>query len=945
MGRLQATWCPPAHLFFWAPDGALDEAVAEDLPELDTLAPDVDTVPVVKTGPQNRRKKTKGRKAAVADLVSLLPALTADGGLSDSVRAWSYATRLGLELCVRQAVVPTVREGEARWRVLLNKREDQARFTALADAMPVATRLVPTREHGPVRIPTSPIVLRAFMDAVADSQFRVGTWPGPARGWVLEFADGLRGDDPAFNPRDARSQGVPGKLRAWSAGDVSRGLRLGLAMSLPKGAEGRFRLSFFLHDANDPSVRVSLEEGWQAGAAITIGERTFGHPAFSALRGLARATRIFGPLAAALSAREPSELVWGPTDAWRFLAEGVQPLRDAGFEVELPDAFAAEGARRIRARMRIEADPDKGLHLAEMLTFRWEVVLGDRELTGEEFAELVERRQPIVRFHGDWVLLDPAELDKLPEGLPREGRLEAAEALRAVLTGQHEGVPVVADDTLQVVLDALRTPPERPPPDGLDATLRPYQQTGFEWLSTLGDLGLGACLADDMGLGKTVQLIAHLVRRHDRDSSHAALPSLVVCPTSVLGNWARELARFAPSLSVARHHGLQRDLAEARQADVVLTTYGLLSRDHEELAGEPWEIVALDEAQAIKNPESRRAQAAVSLTARHKVALSGTPVENRLDELWSLMNFLVPGLLGTRSRFQRHVAIPVERFGDDVVAHRLRLGVSPFLLRRVKTDPNVVDDLPDKVERREYCTLTPEQAALYRDTSELHLSKIAEAATSERRGHVLAMLTALKQICNHPTQFLKDDGVLDGRSGKLERATELLDAVLEADDRAIVFTQYRVMGELLRKHLDTTFDLATPFLHGGVPSEARDRMVASFQDDPDGPPILLVSLRAGGTGLNLTRATHVVHFDRWWNPAVEDQATDRAYRIGQRRNVQVHKFVCQGTLEERIDALLEEKRSLAESVVGSGERLVADLDDDALRALVSLGDDAIVEDT
>jgi SNF2 family DNA or RNA helicase len=444
-----------------------------------------------------------------------------------------------------------------------------------------------------------------------------------------------------------------------------------------------------------------------------------------------------------------------------------------------------------------------------------------------------------------------------------------------------------------------------------------------------------------MGLGKTIQLIAYLLVRLPKAGGR---PSLVVCPTSVLGNWQRELQRFAPSLRVQRYHGLNRSLDDSSEVHVVLTTYGLLVRDQEGLTNVAWDVVALDEAQSIKNPDSQRAKAARKLHARHRVAMSGTPVENRLDELWSLMEFLVPSLLGARGAFRRNVAVPVERFGDQEVARRLKLGVSPFLLRRVKTDPNVISDLPDKIERQDYVPLTSEQASLYQDVVDDYMSQIEGSSDVERRGHVLAMLTALKQVCNHPSQYLGNQGDdLSERSGKLERCIELLDQIFENGEFCLIFTQYREMGNRLQRHISEVFGEDVPFLHGGTPPRQRDEIVRSFQEDADAAPVLLISLRAGGTGLNLTRATHVLHYDRWWNPAVEDQATDRAYRIGQDQTVQVHKLVCQATLEERIANLLNEKRALAESIVGSGERWVTELDDDALRALVALGDDAVLD--
>jgi SNF2 family DNA or RNA helicase len=820
---------------------------------------------------------------------------------------------------------------------------DRQRLEEVIEALPVAARLMPTRPRGSVRLQSSSVVVRSFINAIVDSLYRGGGYPGSARGWALEVADALRGDVPSFSPRDARCHGVPAKIAAWAGADGSVGLHLGVDLALPSDGNDRFPVTFWMYAPDHPSVRVDIAEVWAAGESIRIEDRTYRHPAYSVIQGFARAKRICSLFGRALTGSAPKNLLWSAREAWQFLCDGVQPLRDAGFDVELPEAFSSEGSRRIRARMRIEADPlAEDVRLDDMLSYRWEVTLGEFILTGSDFAEITALGDPIVKFRGEWVLLDPKELQKLPKGLPQEGTLDAAAALRAVLTGRHDGVPVVADDRLGMVIEALRQPPDVEVPEGLNASLRPYQEKGLSWLACLGSLGLGACLADDMGLGKTIQVIAHMLRRHA--SGKPRHPSLVVCPTSVLGNWTHEIARFGPSLTVARHHGLHRDLERSRRADVVLTTYGLLARDADVLSGVPWDVVALDEAQAIKNPDSQRARAAVRLQARHRIAMSGTPVENRLDELWSLMRFLVPGLLGLRGHFRRNVAIPVERFGDQDVAKRLRLGVSPFLLRRLKSDPTIISDLPDKIEQLEYCSLTSEQAKLYRRTVEDFMERIAEAESMERRGTVLAMLTALKQICNHPDQYLKENGVLAGRSGKLDRAREILDSVVEAGERVIVFTQYREMGNRLIQYLDDVMGVTIPFLHGGVSTDKRDEMVRRFQEDDEAPFVLLVSLRAGGTGLNLTRASHVIHYDRWWNPAVEDQATDRAYRIGQKNNVMVHKFVCQGTLEEKIDKLLQEKRALAESVVGGGERLVTELDDAALRALVALGDDAVLED-
>ncbi len=942
MGRLQATWIDEDRLFFWAQGGSVDDVISEEIPELRPLLDSPDNVALVVPGPVSRRKKVRGYAVGVGQVSSLLHGLRDDEYLSDSIRCWSVATRLAVEIASRQQVVPRVRLGHARWGALLSRSADQMRFHDLVHALPLSSRLAPTRDRGALRLHTADKVLRGFIDAVLDSLYRRKVYPGPSRGWTLELADSLRGESSVFRPTEARFHGIPDKLKRWADSGAGGSLRVGMTLELPDDGSDRFRLCFFVCPYDDPSSRAPIDAAWSSGTHVTLGDRDFPHPAYRVLQGLARAKRIFEPIGEALKGRRPRDLTWGPEKVWRFIAQGAQPLLDAGFEVELPESFRQAGSRRIRARMCIETAPGVDLNLTEMLSYRWEVVLGEHVLTGDEFADLLGRRKPIVRWNGEWVLLDPAELARLPDDMLTSGKLSGTAALRAVLTGQHEGVPVVADDRLGMVIEALREPPDTEPPDGLEATLRPYQRDGFSWLTTLGNLGLGACLADDMGLGKTVQVIGHLLRRHRRSPGSS---SLVVCPTSLLGNWTHELNRFAPELSVTRYHGNTRSVEACLEGDIVLTTYGLLSRDIELLEQVKWETAVLDEAQAIKNPDSQRAKAASRLQARHKVAMSGTPVENRLEELWSLMHFLLPGLLADRAHFRRTVAIPVERFDDQEVAQRLRLGVSPFMLRRVKTDPDIISDLPDKVERKDFCSLSPEQASLYRSVTEEALAVIQESEAMERRGRVLAMLTALKQICNHPAHYLKEEGSsLAQRSGKFDRTTEVIRAVVECDEKVILFTQYKEMGVRLAGHLASVIGQDVPFLHGGVPTHQRDEMVRRFQEVDGDAQVLIISLRAGGTGLNLTRATHVIHYDRWWNPAVEDQATDRAYRIGQHRNVQVHKLICKGTLEERIDRLLEDKRSLAESVVGSGERLVAELDDAALRALVSLGDEFILED-
>jgi hypothetical protein len=917
MGTPQATWLPEGRLFLWAPSGRTRESLARDLPSLSPLAwtPEHQVLAVPQDGAPARRTRLEGVSAGVADLLGPLAALPRDAIVSDSVRVWSKAALLALDLAARHRVFPTTREGQACWRALLDQPEDRRRAEQLAASLPTIARARPALDRGALVIHTSAHVLRGFLDAAVDAIYRRDARPGATRGWTLEFAEALRGADRAFAPRDARDRGIPDRIADW-AEDVDRAdARLVFALGLPNGKDDRFPLSLRL-------VREGGEEGvseaWKRGRGITV-----------AVRGLARACKLHAPLAACLEGEVPKDLRLSPDQAATFLEVGAPALRDAGFEVRLPPEFERAGRRRLHARLRL-LKPD-GNDLSGRMPCRWEIVLGDEVLFGDDVTRLQKAKSPLVRFGDGWVCVDRREAERLPA--PTSATLPSIEGLRAAFLGEHDGWPVVIDPALEALLATISAPEEVRPK--LEATLRPYQAHGVAWLGALGRLGLGACLADDMGLGKTIQLIGHLAGRLG--------PSLVVCPTSVLGNWVREIRRFAPYLRIRRYYGPDRSLHGVSPGEVVLTTYGVLVRDEEELRQVAWDVVTLDEAQSIKNADAQRARVARSLPGRHRIALSGTPLENRLEELWSLFEFVVPGLLGGRAQFRRDVAMPIERFNDNAAADRLKKTLGPFLLRRRKADPGVAEDLPDKLETLQWCSLTPEQARLYEQVVEEEMERIAEASKRDRRGRVLALLTKLKQVCNHPTQLLEDEGGLEGRSGKMGRCEDLVESFLDRGDRALIFTQYRVMGELLRRRFQERFDLSVPFLHGGVPQADRDEMVNAFSAE-NGPPVLLVSLRAGGTGLNLARATQVVHYDRWWNPAVEDQATDRAWRIGQVRDVHVHKLVCTDTLEERIDRLLEGKRALAEQVVVSGPGDLAALDDLELRHLVALGADAVVSE-
>ena len=533
------------------------------------------------------------------------------------------------------------------------------------------------------------------------------------------------------------------------------------------------------------------------------------------------------------------------------------------------------------------------------------------------------------------MILDPALLDRLRR--PPRTRMRTSEVLGAVLAGSAEidgeTVTVVAEgplaDLAAQVTGIASAPLPLDPPPGLVATLRPYQQRGLAWLAGMCDTGLGGCLADDMGLGKTIQVIAlHLHRREAK-----AGPTLVVCPASLLGTWEREIRRFAPDIPVRRYHGGGRHLQDLAADEVVLVTYGVLRRDSARLAEAGWGLVVADEAQHAKNPLSRTARELRAVGAPARIALTGTPVENRLSDLWAILDWTTPGLLGHLEAFTRRVAVPVERYRDAEATARFAALVRPFLLRRRKSDPGIAPELPRKTVTDLFVPLTAEQVTLYEAMVRETMEAIETRQGIERAGLVFKLLTALKQICNHPAQYLKQPGPLEGRSGKLAAFDELTDVILAGGESMLVFTQYTQMATLLQQHLDAR-GIGSEFLHGGVPVPRREKMVARFQAGE--VPVFLLSLKAGGTGLTLTRATHVLHYDRWWNPAVEDQATDRAYRIGQDHPVQVHRLIAEGTLEDRIATLLETKRQLADAVIGSGEGWIAELSDAELAELVSL---------
>jgi SNF2 family DNA or RNA helicase len=720
--------------------------------------------------------------------------------------------------------------------------------------------------------------------------------------------------------------------------------------------DASWRVQFALQSTDDPSLLLPAADIWSGGTADGWAAAGISYPEEELLAGLGRASRLFPELDGELQGTAPESVTLDTGGALRFLKETGPLLAGAGFGVLLPGwVRRSRLGLKLTTRSRSNSGPGSvaapKFGLTDLVDFRYELAVGEQTLDPAELAELARLKVPLVRLRGQWVELDERHLKAALDFLERgaAGTMTAADALTAGLAEGVAEVPLTevdADGWLGDLLSGQASARLAPmtTPASFRGELRPYQERGLAWLTFLGSLGLGAVLADDMGLGKSPQTLALL--QAERDAGTAAGPTLLICPMSLVGNWQREAARFTPQLTVQVHHGADRlagtELTQAMaSADLVITTYGVATRDRAALAAVPWARVVCDEAQNIKNSATRQAQAVRAIPARARIALTGTPVENRLTELWSIMEFTSPGLLGPAERFRQRFAIPIERNADATATEQLKRITGPFILRRLKTDKKVIADLPDKLEMKVWCNLTPEQASLYQATVDDMMAKIEAAEPGiERRGLVLATMAKLKQVCNHPAHLLSDGSRLEGRSGKLARLEEIGEEIVESGDKVLCFTQYAEFGRLLQPYLAARLGCAVHFLHGGTSKNRRDELVSDFQAAAE-PAVFLLSLKAGGTGLNLTAANHVIHIDRWWNPAVEDQATDRAFRIGQRRDVQVRKFVCVGTVEERIDAMIEEKKALAQSIVGTGESWLTELSVADLRRVIELAPEAV----
>ncbi|GLZ41857.1 DEAD/DEAH box helicase [Actinokineospora sp. NBRC 105648] len=895
---------PPRHGWFdlWCPDEPTAELPAgPGTPvEIEVARPEPATVPA--------------RRLSIRDTIAALTRL--DDDAHPAARFWAAATTLALHLIARGRLLPGASAaGSGAWRIGPFDVEDMARVHALAAAMPAAARAVPI---APGLLPDAVELVRDYLDAVADTLPRT-----PAAAWLAGPA--LGGAEPVA------------LSRAWAdelAEGVDAGVRVALVVSAPDGDFGAraFQARVRLRSLADPTRVADAAEIW-AGT-----EHGFGETArVAAMVAVRRAAQVWAPLEQLLDRAVPDEARLIDADIDELLSDAGHRLAAAGVEVHWPAELCRDLTSTVMITSADERPAAVAARFAEPEPFprAWRLVLDGDPLTDAETAEVAAARRPVARLRDRWVLVEPEHARRARDRvLPPLPPFEALRALLIATTDvDGERVGVRAEGWLAWLRELIADPADGPEPldqpDGLHATLREYQARGVRWLTRMTGLGFGGCLADDMGLGKTVMVIGlHLARQADPAT---AGPTLVVCPASLLGTWEREIARFAPGVGVRRYHGSARETAAS---GFVLTTYGTMRVDAGLLAERPWALLVADEAQHVKNRLSGTARALRAIPAAARVALTGTPVENALGDLWSILDWTTPGLLGDAGGFRAGWTRVVEVERDPAEARRLAALVRPFLLRRRKSDPGIAPELPPKTETDQLVSLTPEQAALYHEAVRAIMREIRASTGIARHGLVLKLLTALKQICNHPAHYRKEtDTPLAGRSGKLDALDELLATITAEGGAALVFTQYVRMAKLLQRHL-TERGVPAWLLHGGTPVARREQLVRGFQDGA--VPVFLLSLKAAGTGLTLTRADHVIHFDRWWNPAVEDQATDRAHRIGQDKPVQVHRLIAEGTLEDRIAALLESKRDLAEAVLAGGETAFTELSDAELAGLVEL---------
>ncbi|WP_269622111.1 DEAD/DEAH box helicase [Prochlorococcus marinus] len=924
--------------------------------------------------------------------LSNLPLSNNDFEISDEILWWTHINRWSLSLIARGLWLPKVELHQtqsssyrARWVPLLNQETERRRLEEFLKRMPLITTCgtqwlevtqLRSKSDKPansnyisqlnplasIRQSNNRIELYNLLEEIIDAQLRQD-FEAPTKDLdplLIAWQKALGSKDGALNLSDEDTNRLVKASTNWKGGisNTWNSAKTCLELSAPINDDDLWNLNFFLQAETDPSLKISAEKIWKIGSeSIQIGSINIQRPSEILLEGLGRAIHVFPTIERGLEVPNPNSMQLSADEALLLIKTSSAKLRDIGISIILPKSLSKGLASRLGIAIQAELiDRSQGKILGEKLNWSWELMIGGIKLNMQKLNIFAQKNSTLFNHKGTWFQLRPNDLDNVEKFLANPPTLNLEEALRLTANAGNtlSKIPVhqfIAGPRLKQVLNQYHhneAPEPLAAPEGFHGQLRPYQERGLGWLSFLHRFNQGACLADDMGLGKTVQLLAFI--QYLKNQSKLKGPILLITPTSILTNWKRESLTFTPGLSLQEHYGpnrcsnikqLQKSLNDI---DIFMTSYGLLYRDNDLLRKIDWQGIVIDEAQAIKNPKGKQSilirEMSQALKGNPlKIALTGTPIENRISELWALMNFLNPAILGEEEFFNQRYKLPIEHYGDRSSLKTLQAQVNPFILRRVKTDESIISDLPKKIEVNEWINLTIEQEMLYKNAVENSLKEIASSPIGQRQGKALGLLTHLKQICNHPALFLKEKNINDDfleRSSKLQRLVEIIYEVIESNERGILFTQFAEWGNLLKSYFEKKLDFEVPFLYGATSKKSRQEMIDRFQEDPRGPNIFLLSLKAGGVGVNLTRASHVFHIDRWWNPAVENQATDRAYRIGQSKRVVVHKFITKGSIEEKVNQMISQKAQLAEEIVGSSENWLSDLSIDELSQLVAL---------
>ncbi len=921
---------------------------------------------------------------------------------SESIKLWAFLTKFLFELLNRGNFIPLLKVKTEKcykgwWKLTLKTQQDNLRLTTILNnsswaAFSIPINFIPfeSQKKALISYITDGIwhksyIVSDFMDNLGDSLIRSALNKskilnfeeiysseikkektlGYKLNWDYKYLKSLIYKKNDFKIERFSETIIPNIIKNWvqtaQGFIIDKGFSLVLELKYPKNPNEDWTLNYHAQLLEKSSKIVPLKNIWKDDKIEII------------LRALGTAAKIYPPIYRSLEGIIPLEVNLNTSEVIDFLRYPKDLLIQCGFRVVIPEEFTQKGKQRLTARMIIHSSTEKKakgvsstlpsmFNKNSMLDYKWEATLEDSELDEVELKELIKSDEPLVEWRGKWIFIDQQDVKDLKTIFEKEGKSgkkSYIEALKLGLTGniQHQESGrkyevLIEGDFREIVEDLKKvdTFKEISTPKSFNGILRPYQKTALTWMGNMCAYNFGLCLADDMGLGKTIQVISYLLYLKEINSNDSS-SILIICPTSVLFNWMREINKFAPDLDVILHHGHNRVKNASgikkylTPHKIILTTFGTIRNDIDFLQTIPFSGVIIDESQNIKNFSSKQTQAVIKLQSQFRICLSGTPIENHLIELWTLFEFLNPGLLETRAEFQKNYILPIERFQDQEAIDKLKLIISPFLMRRVKSDKSIISDLPDKNEMKIFIELSEVQKTLYKELVDKTLKDIETDSSDKRkaRGLILKLLMQLKQLCNHPNQLLKikdigsDIKEFLSKSQKMERLLEMTDEVISAGGKILIFTQFRQMGDLIKKVLELTYPFEILYFHGGVPEKKRREIVDEFQsNDNESPPILILSLKAGGTGLNLTQGSTVIHFDRWWNPAVEDQATDRAYRIGQESQVNVYKFISIGTIEEKIDVLLEEKRDLADKIVAStGESWISNLSLEKLNELFS----------